>query len=217
VVLTFDDGFGSVHGQALPLLEGLGFTATVFPIVSGLGRRIEWRVGGRPLPPLQLMGVSELQELVAAGWEVGGHTLDHRYLPELERERVIEQVAGGRDALEYLLGLEVRTFAYPFGGSSPEVRELVADAGFGTAWSTRPGRLDLAHPHLLRRFMLPPRSTPHTFRAALGPGPALAHSTLAGLAALRGRPPQYAAYAQGTWCSTFAPQAQPDGPVRLRS
>ncbi|MBO0705854.1 MAG: polysaccharide deacetylase family protein, partial [Candidatus Dormibacteraeota bacterium] len=38
VVLTFDDGFASVHRFALPVLREAGFTATVFPIVAGLGR-----------------------------------------------------------------------------------------------------------------------------------------------------------------------------------
>jgi peptidoglycan/xylan/chitin deacetylase (PgdA/CDA1 family) len=192
VVLTFDDGFASVHEHALPVLDRLGFHATVFPIAGALGRRTAWRAAGGPLPEARLMDRAELAELLAAGWEVGGHTLDHVSLPELPATEARRQIEGCKGRLEDALQAPVRAFAYPYGRCSAAVAAVVGER-FDTGWTTRPGRLEGGERALLPRQMLPPRATSGMVRAAAG----------ALLPALQRRVGGYDALPPGTDCATF--------------
>lgn len=125
VALTFDDAYESVHCVALPLLASFGVPATVFPVTSQLGGHNEWDAG-RGSRTLELMGEAQLRELVAAGWEVGGHGHTHRSLPGLTPAEVLEEVVTSNAVLEQACGLAPRTFAYPYGNHDPATRALVA-------------------------------------------------------------------------------------------
>ena len=193
VVLTFDDGFASVHRHALPVLRDAGFTATVFPIVAGLGRTADWRAGGVALPRTRLLSAGELRELTAAGWEVGGHTVDHVDLAAADPGVAFAQVRECRSRLEDLVEAPVRTFAYPHGRLSEAAVEAVEAAGFTLAVTTRPGALDARRPLRLDRFMLSPRTGPAGLRACFGPA----------LPAVERALGRYARVLPGTDCSRF--------------
>lgn len=196
-VLTFDDGFASVHRHALPALREAGFTATVFPIVAGLGRTADWRAGGLALPRTRLLEAGELRELAAAGWEVGGHTVDHVDLAAVDPGVARDQVRECRTRLEDLLGAPVHTFAYPYGRTSEAAVQAVRAAGFAAAVTTRPGPLDTRRPLRLDRFMLSPRTGPAGLRACFGPA----------LPAVERALGRYARVLPGTDCSTFVEAA----------
>ena len=57
VVITFDDGLGSVYTDAFPVLERFGFPATVFLVAGYCGKQNHWppmgcsskRTAGRPV------------------------------------------------------------------------------------------------------------------------------------------------------------------------
>lgn len=197
VVLTFDDGFASVHRSALPVLREAGFTATVFPIVAGLGRTADWRAGGVALPRTRLLEAGELGELVAAGWEVGGHTIDHVDLAGVDPGVALAQVRGCRERLEDLVGAPVRSFAYPYGRMSEAAAKAVEAAGFTAALTTRPGALDARRPLRLDRFMLSPRTGPAGLRACFGPA----------LPAVERALGRYARVLPGTDCTRFLERA----------
>jgi peptidoglycan/xylan/chitin deacetylase (PgdA/CDA1 family) len=48
-----------------------------------------------------------------------------------------EEIAQSKLMLEDHLGMEIHSFAYPFGYSSPAVRQLVRDAGFTSACAVK--------------------------------------------------------------------------------
>jgi peptidoglycan/xylan/chitin deacetylase (PgdA/CDA1 family) len=218
VILTFDDGFESVHAEALPELERHGFTATVFPITAGLGSLIDWRVGGRPLPGLKLLEASQLRELVASGWELGAHTVHHEHLPSLDISSVEAEVAGSRRMLEDLLGRPVDSFAYPYGAWTREIAEIVAESGFTSAWTTGPGRVSDRRLLTLPRYMMPPRATFTSVRAALGGTLPALHWVLAGMERSLGRQPHNQGFDPGTVCNRFVADRQPQaGQTRSRS
>ncbi|MGH9190241.1 MAG: polysaccharide deacetylase family protein, partial [Acidimicrobiales bacterium] len=75
VAFTFDDGYESVHRVALPVLAAHGYRATVLPVTGRLGATSDWSADGGSL---RLLSATQLAELAAAGWEVGGHTHTHR-------------------------------------------------------------------------------------------------------------------------------------------
>jgi peptidoglycan/xylan/chitin deacetylase (PgdA/CDA1 family) len=85
--------------------------------------------------------VAELERLAASPYiEIGAHTLTHPTLalaPVADQQR---EIAGGRAALERVLGKPVPAFAYPygnlFGDYTSETVSLVHDARFDLAFTT---------------------------------------------------------------------------------
>jgi peptidoglycan/xylan/chitin deacetylase (PgdA/CDA1 family) len=132
-LLTFDDGFRSVHDEALPLLGRLGVPATVFVLPGRLGGVSDWMP---EMPAEPLLTADQVRALHRAGLDVGLHGLDHTALPGLPADRLAEQVGGAADRLEEVLGSRPTTFAYPYGDHDEAARRAVAAAGFRAAFAT---------------------------------------------------------------------------------
>lgn len=139
-LLTFDDGFAGVREHALPVLEGLGWPATVFLVSDLIGGRDEWtrssNPGGVTYP---LLTAEEILEMRERGISFHSHTRSHPRLPTLDDERLAEELAGSRAALRRLLGEEIEYFAYPFGQLDDRVEAAVRAAGYRAAFSTLSG------------------------------------------------------------------------------
>jgi peptidoglycan/xylan/chitin deacetylase (PgdA/CDA1 family) len=95
--------------------------------------------------PLSLpMSDSEIHELIGDGLvTIGAHTVHHQGLTGLSVEECREEVMGSAEQCRRLTGLEVSSFAYPYGDMNEQVREIIAEAGFDSACSTRSARLDV--------------------------------------------------------------------------
>ena len=109
VVITFDDGDISVYESAFPIMQQYGFTGVNFIVANRL------QVDG-------YMNAARLQELAAAGWEVGSHSMTHADL-RLVHDQLQSEGRQSKLVLEDALGLPVEVFAYPFG----QLDEFVAD------------------------------------------------------------------------------------------
>jgi peptidoglycan/xylan/chitin deacetylase (PgdA/CDA1 family) len=149
--LTFDDGYRSIGETAAPILARFGSPATVFVVSEGVGRTNVWdRVTGRPERPL--LDWDALRGLLAAGWEVGGHTRTHPHLNALSDVDALSDIRLGREETEARLGVTLRTFCYPFGHLNARTPALVRAAGFSGACTTQSGLASSAHdPFLLPR------------------------------------------------------------------
>jgi peptidoglycan/xylan/chitin deacetylase (PgdA/CDA1 family) len=75
-------------------------------------------------------------------FEIGSHTLDHVYLTGLSATNLHHQVAGGKSALEQIVGHRVDGFCYPGGKLNAQVRRVVKGAGFKYARTIENLRLD---------------------------------------------------------------------------
>jgi peptidoglycan/xylan/chitin deacetylase (PgdA/CDA1 family) len=130
VALTFDDGFADFHQRALPLLRRYGFTATVFVTTGWIAD-----VGAHPAVrrPGSMLSWSQIAEIDAAGIEVAAHSHQHPQLDQLGRNRLRNELAFSKSLLEDALGKPVPGLAYPFGYSNRQVRQMVAQAGYGYA------------------------------------------------------------------------------------
>jgi peptidoglycan/xylan/chitin deacetylase (PgdA/CDA1 family) len=126
VVLTFDDGSASDRLFAADRLRARGFGAT-FYAVPGLF--------GRP----GFLTAAQARELVDMGFEVGSHSMTHRYLTDLDPEALREEVAGSKRSLEDVLGRRVRHFACPGGRVDRRVTEAVRAAGYDSLATSRIG------------------------------------------------------------------------------
>src|SRR5215212_7233415 len=73
VGLTFDDGYEDFLHIAVPVMERLGFSATVFVVANMLGEESSWKSVYEPMPQLKVLGAEELRELSARGMEIGSH------------------------------------------------------------------------------------------------------------------------------------------------
>lgn len=134
-VLHFDDGFSSVKTHAWPVLQELGFTATVFVVSEWVGRTNDWPSQAPWAPRLPLMTWDDLGRLGAAGWTLGGHTANHERLGQLSPHRRHEEIGRGFEAVQRLGGQDSRVFAYPYGAVDPVsivALKRRADVSYGT-------------------------------------------------------------------------------------
>jgi peptidoglycan/xylan/chitin deacetylase (PgdA/CDA1 family) len=138
VVITFDDGYRNVLKNALEILTRNKFRAIQFIVADLIGTRNEWDVknGDAPEP---LMGASEIREWLAAGQEIGSHSLTHRNLAKLKLPEAREQIFASKKKLEDMFGVPIRHFCYPHGSYTPAVRDLVREAGYATACTVKFG------------------------------------------------------------------------------
>ena len=132
VVITFDDGFQSVHEHALPALRRFGMCATLFLVAGSHEGRPPARLGRT------MLSWSEVRELQDAGVTIGAHTVTH---PDLRRLPLAQAAAEMRDSkarIEQALGTPVTSFAYPNGYYDARIQRLARDY-FSCACSDRLG------------------------------------------------------------------------------
>lgn len=150
VALTFDDGMDDNHSHVLPILREFGVTATFYITTGLIGQPNPWLA---PESEARMMTVDELRDLVAAEFEIGAHTVTHPDLSELGYEQCLFEANESRLELERLLGVSVRTFAYPFCAYSPQAAAAVKDAGFLAAVTCGSGIGSWDHFELPRSIM----------------------------------------------------------------
>ena len=86
------------------------------------------------------MKATEVRALARSGaFEIGGHTINHPRLSELDAEGQRVEIAEGKLACEALTGAPISGFAYPYGDFDARAREAVRGAGFRWACTTRSG------------------------------------------------------------------------------
>ncbi len=96
-----------------------------------------------------LMNREELEEMVSAGMAIGGHTMSHPVLSEMNPELAHIEVSECRAKLESVLRSSVWAFAYPFGDAasvSPEVLRIPEEAGYKMAFLNYGGGLGIELP-----------------------------------------------------------------------
>jgi peptidoglycan/xylan/chitin deacetylase (PgdA/CDA1 family) len=109
VTFTMDDGHKGQYTYGFPILKARGIPANVYIIQD----RIE-----NPY----YVTVEELREMVAAGWEVGGH--GEFPLTEMSDEQLEAEVKASKEVLQNK-GFNPRSFAYPLGKYDDRVVSVV--------------------------------------------------------------------------------------------
>src|SRR5829696_8401847 len=114
VGVTFDDGYEDFLGAAVPRLEKLGFSATVFVVAGMLGKENTWEHGGGPRPQLRLLGADGVREALERGMEIGSHSVTHLRLSGLDSGTLIDEVSNSRQMLSEIVNAPVEGFSYPY-------------------------------------------------------------------------------------------------------
>ena len=152
VVITFDDGYANALRHGLGPLACTHFKAIQFLAADLLGKRNEWDV---PLgeTPERMMDQTQVREWLAAGHEIGSHTLTHPYLTRLPPARAREEITSSRKKLQDTFVRPIDHFCYPYGDWNEAVRDMVMEAGYRTACTTMAGVNTAADsPFALKRF-----------------------------------------------------------------
>src|SRR5690242_1731888 len=90
----------------------------------------------------------QLRELRKAGFEIGGHTLDHRRLVDIPLLEAEAQISEGKKRLEDLVGFAVTGFCYPGGKSNRDIRQAILHAGFQYGRTVENFRVDVGRDRL---------------------------------------------------------------------
>lgn len=140
VAITFDDCYRD-NLDAARVMHGLGLPATFFiPTgVVGTDHVFPW---DRERPRMANLTWEELREMVAMGFELGSHTVNHVNLGKVSADQAYHELADSKAELESRLGAPVRWFAYPFGGIEDlraDYVPLIQQAGYEGALSAYGG------------------------------------------------------------------------------
>jgi peptidoglycan/xylan/chitin deacetylase (PgdA/CDA1 family) len=169
VALNFDDGFRDVGENALPVLERLGFRATVFlptGMIDGTST-FAWYDDEQPA----LLSWEEVGELDGGALTFEAHTVTHPNLLLLDDEASRHEIVYSKLDLEAHLGRPVEAFCYPAGLFGVRERAFVEEAGYRVAVTCEPG-VNVPGTDLLtlRRRQIDPRDRRVDFRAKVGGG-----------------------------------------------
>jgi peptidoglycan/xylan/chitin deacetylase (PgdA/CDA1 family) len=153
VAVTFDDAYLSVLKLAKPLLDKVGFPASVYAPTAYLEtpeRPLSWDgieqwMRGEHERELLPLSWDQLGELAAEGWEVGSHTLTHPHLTGVDDDTLRTELVDSRSAVEERLGRPCPTLAYPYGDHDERVVAAAEAAGYSAA-CTLPARLHAERP-----------------------------------------------------------------------
>lgn len=138
VLLTFDDGYDDLYTELLPLVVEYRYTSLIYLVVDCIGRSNLWDQASG-LRARKLLNLEQIREMKRHGVEFGSHSLTHPQLPGLSDAQLCREVGDSKRRLEDLLGVEVISFAYPYGGVDDRVRAAVAEAGYRLAFTAEPG------------------------------------------------------------------------------
>jgi peptidoglycan/xylan/chitin deacetylase (PgdA/CDA1 family) len=126
IVLSFDDGYLSHVVHALPILR-----ARRWPGVLNLEVRNETQPWG--------LSQRRVRRLIAAGWEIDAHTINHPDLTRLDAAALRHEVAGSRAIIRRQFHVPVDFFCYPAGRYNDAVVAEVRAAGYLGATTTAYG------------------------------------------------------------------------------
>jgi peptidoglycan/xylan/chitin deacetylase (PgdA/CDA1 family) len=129
VIITFDDGYSSVHKNALPILRDYNFKAVVFIITGYIGKQNTWDANLAGIR-FNHLSASQIKDLYNHGMEVGSHGVTHRALTYLGTDQLKFELKSSRDHLVNLLEDSVTTIAYPFGIQDTTVQDAARSEGY---------------------------------------------------------------------------------------
>ncbi|MCC6767261.1 MAG: polysaccharide deacetylase family protein [Deltaproteobacteria bacterium] len=151
-VLSFDDGYLTDYTVAFARLAERGWPGCFFVIASQVGapRALGWR---------------ELREMVAAGMEIGSHSLTHPFLHRADPDEIRREFGESKRILEDGLGQAVHFASLPRGSAAPGMGALIKELGYRAFCTSEPGLVSVrTDPYEVPRIAVKQRTTPEFLR-----------------------------------------------------
>ncbi|MBW1980603.1 MAG: polysaccharide deacetylase family protein [Deltaproteobacteria bacterium] len=151
IAITIDDGYSSVYDLAYPVLQRLGFKATLFiytDFINSSSNALSW---------------NQLKELAEAGFEIESHTLSHADLTRKKPgesdagylARVRRELVESRRLIKKKVGQEAVWLAYPYGRFNDLVITMAKQAGYRGGVSVMRGTNPFfADPFKVKRYQV---------------------------------------------------------------
>ncbi len=131
VVVTFDDGMKNNFTTAFPILQKYNIPANFFisPGTVGQADSLSWE---------------NVLAMRQGGMYFGSHGMVQEYLPAVSLQTQIYEIQESKKILEAKLKEKIYFYAYPIGGFTQEVKELLKNSGYEAGFTTNRGtdRLD---------------------------------------------------------------------------
>lgn len=122
IIITFDDAYSSFYNWALELLLKKQMTCIVYVPVNFIGKTNNWDAQFLNKKFMH-MNADQLKEANKYGFEIGSHSLTHRFLNILNSNSLHNEVAESRKKLETIIDDKVYSISYPFGRFNKRVLE----------------------------------------------------------------------------------------------
>ncbi|MFQ5630985.1 MAG: polysaccharide deacetylase family protein [bacterium] len=127
VVLTFDDGYQSVHKFVLPLLEmSPSVCCKCFITTGAIGQD-------------GMLTKKEIRELAKNNFHIGAHTQTHLFLEKLSKHQFEQEILQPKLILEEITGTEITEMSLPGGRYDSRSLEFTAKCGYKKIYTSRPG------------------------------------------------------------------------------
>ena len=120
VVVSFDDGYSGQYADAMPVLRDLRWPGVLNLKLGNLRDLHAYRV----------------RQMIANGWEVDSHTVNHPELPAIDDAHLRYELEASRAQLKKEFGITANFFCYPAGRYDQRVIDAVKRAGYLAATTT---------------------------------------------------------------------------------
>jgi peptidoglycan/xylan/chitin deacetylase (PgdA/CDA1 family) len=139
IVVSFDDGYESQYRNAAPVLKEHGWPGVLSLEVRNTKK--SWGLSSR-----------KIRQLIAAGWEINSHTINHLDVSTLDEAGREREIAGSRRLLQRRFDVPVDFFCYPSGRFNDAAVASVRSAGYRGAITTESGLGRRSEPYTLARI-----------------------------------------------------------------
>ncbi len=132
IVITFDDGYGSMHSKLLPLVREFGYPVTLFVYADVISTRSSKNLTWDRARAMDRMGI-----------DIQAHSISHADLAELSRQndpesrkRLFEELYLARRLMELRMNKKIDFYAFPYGRYNLAVVDMALKAGYRRVFST---------------------------------------------------------------------------------
>jgi len=125
LIITFDDGHITNYTNALPILKEFGFSAYFFITTDWIGQPY-------------YMTEAMIKELNDAGMIIGSHGKTHKFLSDLTKEEINNELTISKARLETIIQSEVTDLSAPGGRIDARVTKLAFAAGYSRLFHSEP-------------------------------------------------------------------------------
>lgn len=117
----------------------------------------------------EVLSWDDLRAVAAEGITLGAHTRTHPMMSQISSDEIRAEVAGSVDDLRREIGETLPIFAYPSGGYTAEVMDILKEEGCEFAFTTQRGHNDLRSADWLqaKRINVGPNTSLNLLRAQL--------------------------------------------------
>jgi peptidoglycan/xylan/chitin deacetylase (PgdA/CDA1 family) len=153
VVVSFDDGYLGDYTHARPVLRRLGWPGVLNLELHNVRRGD--------------LTARQVRALIADGWEVDSHTIDHPDLTTVGDARLAYELVASRHAIARRFGVVPEFFCYPYGRYDARVEAAAQRAGYLAATTEDPGYATATKPFALPRVRVQGTDTAASLLARL--------------------------------------------------